>query len=171
MTESESVKSMNSPVSQKVVKYPTLNEAEFYEVYLTLANLSKPRELKLSDKAITLLSAYLAKPLEFAIEFNNKKTVMRKETGERKTLAVQLGSEIGVAPSYTYYLMKELRDKQALVIDEDNLLRPNVELNKLRVGAKANLSEYTVMQFEYVFKAKVVDTDEYNESNIPESGS
>lgn len=160
---------MYSPTNQKIVKYPTLNEQEFYEVYLTLSNLSKSDQKKLSEKAVKLLAAYLAKPLTFAIQFNNKKTVSNKVTGEKKTLAVMLGEEIGILPSYTYYLMKELRDKDALIVDEDNLLRPNPELTKLRYGTKASIVKYDVMQFEYIFTAKIVDDNDTNESNIPTS--
>ena len=65
--------------------------------------------------------------------------------------------------------MKELRDKDALVIDEDNLLRPNEQLNKLRIGTKASLVKNDVMQFDYTFKAKIVEDDDTNESNLPKS--
>jgi hypothetical protein len=156
-------------VNQKIVKYPALNEKEFYEVYLTLDNLLHEDNERLSDKAIKLLAAYMSKPLDFAIQFNNKKTIVNRTTGEKKTLAVELGEEIGILPSYTYYLMKELRDKDALVIDEDNLLRPNSQLTKLRVGTKASLSKNDVMQFDYIFKAKIVEDDDANESNLPKS--
>jgi len=155
--------------NQKIVKYPALNEKEFYEVYLTLDNLLRTNEKILSDKAIKLLAAYMAKPLEFAIQFNNKKTIVDRSTGEKKTLAVELGETIGILPSYTYYLMKELRDKDTLVVDEDNLLRPNEQLTKLRVGIKAALSKNDIVQFDYLFKAKIVEDDDANESNLPKS--
>lgn len=65
--------------------------------------------------------------------------------------------------------MKELRDKDTLVVDEDNLLRPNDQLSKLRIGIKAALLKNDVVQFDYLFKAKIVEDDDTNESNLPKS--
>jgi hypothetical protein len=63
--------------------------------------------------------------------------------------------------------MNELRAKKLIFVDEDNLLQTSEELTKLRKGTKLNLQSYDAMQFEYIFKAKVVDDDELNESNLP----
>lgn len=156
-------KQMYSPVNRFTVTYPTLNEPEFYEMYLTLNNLSKPKEEKLSAKAIKLLAAYMAKPLDFLFNFR------KKATNNHKSSPIKLGEELGLSKTYTWYLMKELRTKEALIVDEDKVVRPNAELTELRQGTKKVLEKCVVMQFEYVFQAKVVEDDEFNESNLPTS--
>lgn len=160
------MENMYSPISKKLVEFPTLNEAEFYEAFITLDNLTKPKEERLPEKAIQLLSAYLAKPLNYNLYFG-KRRIKDKETDT--TLAVQLGKEVGLTATYTYYLMNELRNKKALVVTEDKLIAPNTGLDTLRRGTKRMLDQYPVMKFEYVFAAKVVEDEEYNESNLPTS--
>jgi hypothetical protein len=166
MTDTKEIK---SPVFHKTVKYPTLNEVEFYEVYLTLHNLSKTKETRLSEKAIKLLALYLAKPLEFAIDFNSKRAynMVVKGVKVKRTWTKFLGEELGIKPVYTYLLMKELRDKGALLIDEDNLLRPNEQLTTLRKGMKEAFSKYEIVRFDYIFQTSTVDNDERNENNLP----
>lgn len=155
-----------SPISKKLVEFPTLNEEEFYEAYITLDNLTKPKAERLSTKAIVLLSAYLAYPLATEIPYSKRRKASEKS---KPSIVAELGESVGIAFSYTYYLMNELRKKGALIITEDRFIQPNKDLAKLRAGTKRILNEYPVMKFEYVFAAKVVQDEYYNESNLPTS--
>jgi hypothetical protein len=162
---SKTTEEIYSPINKKVVKFPTLNEAEFYEAYLTLDNLTKDAAVKLSSGALALLPMFLAKPFDFTIIFNDK-----KKSKDKDSKLVLLGKEANVSASYTYLIMKELRDKGILLVDEDGMVIFNEELTILRKGVKANISQYAAMKFEYIFTAKVVEDTETNESNIPRSG-
>ena len=155
-----------SPVSKKLVEFPTLNEEEFYEAYLTLDNLTKPKNKRLSSKAIIFLSAYLAYPLNTEIPYGKRRSVNDRAN---KKIVVKLGNSVGITETYAYYLMNELRKKKALIVTEDKLIKPNKDLATLQAGTKRMLKSYPVMKFEYVFSAKVVLDDEYNESNLPTS--
>ena len=100
-----------APLSTKQVKYPVLNESEFYEVFLTLDNLSRASEDRLSEKAIKLLSYILKMPKDKLLVFNSS-----ANRGSKR-----FGAELGLSVSYTNYLMQDFRKKGYLIVGDENV--------------------------------------------------
>lgn len=150
--------SIYAPVSKKTVKYPTLNEQEFYEVYLTLDNLSKTHSDKLPTKAIFLLAYFMAKPEDYVLQFNSKRKGLNR-----------FAADAGLTSNYTNYLMTELRNKNMLFVGDDNVYYLNNDLRNLQKQIRQCLGAFDAVPFEYVFAAVVVEDEELNETNIPTS--
>lgn len=150
--------SIYAPVSKKTVKYPTLNEQEFYEVYLTLDNISKTAEDRVPPSAIFLLAYFMAKPKDYVLQFNSRRK------GEKRFAA-----GTGFTSNYTNHLMTELRKRGLIYVGDDNIYYLNDDLRNIQNRIKECLKSFDAVPFEYVFTAVVVEDEELNETNIPTS--
>jgi hypothetical protein len=142
----------SEPLKQ-TVKFPTLGEREFYEVYLHLANQTKDSNKKLVGKEIQLLAILMGKPLSFTLMFNQK-----NKDSDGNTINQTLAKDLGSSVNYILLMMKNLRQKGSLVV-RDSFVEFEESLDNLRKATKHNIKNYTVMPFEYVFAAKVVEDE------------
>jgi len=151
-----------SKTSRKSVKYPILNEREFYEIYLKIDNLTKEKDKRLTEdsKAFELILWFLTKEPTETVIINSRK--------KDKNIDI-ISQKLGIKPNHRYQLLFLLREKGYLTVDEDGFVDVNDELAALKKQVQYTLDNFDAMPFEYLFKATIVRDDEENDGNIPRS--
>lgn len=127
----------------------TISEYTFYFLYLSINNILQPKENKLTETEMIILSAIMEKSLDFNLPVDSKDNKLSELAKELSTESYKR------TPNSIYQATKRLRDKAYLVTTEDKLIFPNKTLQELRGLIKKQLDEGGVATFDYLFKCVI----------------
>lgn len=126
-----------------------IDEMTFYYLYCSINNISEPPGKTIAATQLLVLSALMAKPLDFTLPIDSK-------AGTLTDLAEELSTEEDKRTSNSIYQsVKRLRDKGYLIETEDRLIVPAAKFQYVRRVIKKQLQEQGYATFDYLFKCFV----------------
>lgn len=135
----------NNEAEVEIVK--TVDEFTFYFLYCSIMNITA--QVKLAESQIILLSAIMAKPLDFTLPVDSK-------DGKLTAIANELSTEDDVkTPNSIYQSVKRLKDRGYLTETEDRLIVPSIKLQEVRQAIKKQIEEKGFATFDYLFKCVI----------------
>lgn len=125
----------------------TVDEFTFYFLYCNIMNITAT--VKLAESQMILLSAIMAKPLDFTLPVDSK-------DGKLTAIAQELSTEDDIkTPNSIYQSVKRLKDRGYLTETEDRLIVPSINLQEVRQAVKKQIQEKGFATFDYLFKCVI----------------
>lgn len=130
-----------------VIPKGAVDEFTFYYLYCTINNIIANKSI--ADTQLLVLSAIMAKPLNFSLPIDSK-------DGKLTDIAKQLSTEEKKrTPNAIYQSVKRLRDSGYLVETEDRLIVPNANFQRVRQIVKSQIRQKGYATFDYLFKCYI----------------
>lgn len=131
----------------EVTPIKTIDEYTFYYLFCTINNVTAKH--KLANTQLLVLSAIMSKPLDFSLPVDSK-------DGKLSNIAKDLsGGDKKRTANSIYQAVKRLRDSGYLVENEDKLIVPNANLQRIRYVVKREIKEKGFACFDYLFKCYI----------------
>lgn len=130
-----------------VLPITPVNEFQFYFFYVTLNNIIETDTKHIASTQLLVLSALMAKPLDFSLPIDSK-------DGKLKEIAEELSSEEKKRSANSIYQsVKRLRDKGYLVETEDRLIVIESKYEAIRRNVKKQIEENGFATFDFLVKS------------------
>lgn len=125
-------------------KRSSVSEQTFYYIFCTINNITEDDSI--ADTQLLVLSALMARPLDFTLPKDSKDGKLSQIAKELSTPEKQRSS------SSIYQSVKRLRDKGYLVETENKLIVPAAKFQYVRRVVKKQIEENGYATFDYLFK-------------------
>jgi biotin operon repressor len=119
-----------------------LDEYTFFHTYFELQNIKRSKDIKLTERENQLASIICSKPNDYFI--SNSKSL------NGKSKKYEIAEEMSISKHQIYALIKNLKKKGVLKVDEDNFWELSDQIKKLRSVIKEQIKNKD-FSLDYVF--------------------
>lgn len=131
-------------MSKITINLPELNEKEVYELYFRLMNITRGKEMRLTEQQIELSSLIAEKPMDYFLD--------SQKAPSGKSKKYELAQRLKIKEAGIYEPLKSLIEKKVLEQDtEHGFIGFTNGINSTRSIIKKNLKENKEFKFDYVF--------------------
>lgn len=129
-----------------------LTEKQAYEIYFRLLNVTRDKDLRLTEQQIELAALIAEKPMEYILD--------SQKAPSGKSKKYELAERLKIKEAGIYEPLKELVDKGVMVKNEDDgFMKFTPAINSTRNVIKSNLNKSKLFTFDYNFNITVNASD------------